>query len=135
MMTTFDASSRDECTVKRDISNTPLQALNLLNDPTQVEAAKALAQTLLTEQKTDRSRIDAIYKRALARHPSPKEREVLLGFLKRERQRFENKENQAEAFLKVGLLIPDSDHPQVELAALTSMSRAVLNLHETITRY
>ena len=135
MMTTFDANGRDECVVKRDMSNTPLQALNLLNDPTQVEAAKALAEMLLLNEKDDDSRIEAVFSRALARKPTPKERQTLAAFLKRERARFQNEENQAEAFLKVGLKIPDSDHPPVELAALTSMSRAILNLHETITRY
>jgi hypothetical protein len=135
MMTTFDANGRDECVVKRDMSNTPLQALNLLNDPTQVEAAKALAEILLSNEKDDDSRIDAAYTRTLARKPTTKERKTLKAFLERERARFQNEENQAEAFLKVGLRIPDSDHPPVELAALTSMSRAILNLHETITRY
>ncbi|MDA1068933.1 MAG: PSD1 and planctomycete cytochrome C domain-containing protein [Verrucomicrobia bacterium] len=135
MMTTFDANGRDECVVKRDMSNTPLQALNLLNDPTQVEAAKALAEMLLSSEKDDDSRIDAVFTRALARKPTPKERQTLTAFLQRERARFQNEENQADAFLKVGLRIPDSDHPPVELAALTSMSRAILNLHETITRY
>ena len=135
MMTTFDANGRDECVVMRDMSNTPLQALNLLNDPTQVEAAKALAEHLLKSQKNDGSRIEAAYSRALAREPTLKERQTLMRFLERERIRFQNKENQAEAFLTVGLRLPDPDHPQVELAALTSMSRAILNLHETITRY
>jgi len=135
MMTTFDASTRDECVVKRDLSNTPLQALNLLNDTTQVEAAIALAEILLTSQKNDDSRIDAAYTRTLARKPTPKERSTLKAFLERERERFQNKENQADSFLKVGLRIPDSDQAPVELAALTSMSRAILNLHETITRY
>ena len=135
MMTTFDANGRDECVVKRDLSNTPLQALNLLNDPTQVEAAKALAEQLLTQHDDDPSRINAAYKRALAREPSARERNTLVAFLDRERSRFRNKENQADAFLRVGLHLPNPDQPPIELAALTSMSRAILNLHETITRY
>lgn len=135
MMATFDAVSRDECTVKRDISNTPLQALNQLNDPTQIEAAKALAEHLLVDKQDDDSRIETAYVRALARLPSAKEKTALKAFLKRERHRFQNETNQAEAFLKIGLTVPDPDLPAVELAALTSMSRAVLNLHETITRY
>ncbi|MDB2499483.1 PSD1 and planctomycete cytochrome C domain-containing protein [bacterium] len=135
MMSTFDASSRDECVVMRDLSNTPLQALNLLNDPTQVEAAKALAEILLTEESNDSDRIHAAYTRALARKPSEKETATLKGFLSRERERFEKAENQADALLQVGLYFTDPDLPIVELAALTSMSRAILNLHETITRY
>ncbi len=135
MMSTFDASGRDECVVKRDLSNTPLQALNLLNDTTQVEAAKALAEILLTEEDSDKDRIEAAYNRALARKPSREERSTLQAFLNRERERSSNDENQADDLLDVGLHYPDPDLPRVELAALTSMSRAILNLHETITRY
>ena len=135
MMTTFDASGRDECVVKRDLSNTPLQALNLLNDPTQVEAAKALTEILIAEGENDADRIEKAYTRALARKPSEKEKSTLQAFLNRERERFKNEENQAEALLSVGLHYPDPDLPRVELAALTSLSRAILNLHETITRY
>ena len=135
MMTTFDASGRDECVVKRDLSNTPLQALTLLNDPSKIEAAKALAEILLTQEKDDAARIETAYTRALARKPSEIEMATLKTFLKRERERFQNEENQAEALLDIGLYYPDPDLPQIELAALTNMSRAILNLHETITRY
>ncbi len=65
MMTAFDASGRDECVVKRDLSNTPLQALNLLNDPSQVEAAKSLAEQLI-EINGDNARIESAYEKALA---------------------------------------------------------------------
>jgi hypothetical protein len=134
MMTTFDASGRDECVVKRDLSNTPLQALTLLNDPTQVEAAKALAEILI-EKKNDQHRIETAFSYALARKPSPTELETLEAFVNRERVRFENEENQSEAFLKVGLTNSSANDSPVELAALASLSRAILNLHETITRY
>lgn len=134
MLTAFDAGGRDECIVKRDLSNTPLQALNLLNDPTQVEAARALAEKLI-EVKGDNDRIETAYLHALARPPSAKERRTLKAFLNRERQRFAKEENQSDAFLEIGLKAPDPNHPPEELAALTSMSRAILNLHETITRY
>jgi len=134
MMTAFDASGRDECVVKRDLSNTPLQALNLLNDPSQVEAAKSLAEQLI-EINGDNARIESAYEKALARKPSAKERRTLKAYIERERERFAQSENQAAAFLSIGLNPPDPNHPAVELAALTSMSRAILNLHETITRY
>jgi len=120
--------------VKRDLSNTPLQALNLLNDPSQVEAAKSLAEQLI-EINGDNARIESAYEKALARKPSAKERRTLKAYIERERERFAQSENQAAAFLSIGLNPPDPNHPAVELAALTSMSRAILNLHETITRY
>ncbi len=134
MLSAFDASSRDECTVKRDLSNTPLQALNLLNDPTQVEAAKGLAEQLMTEP-TDEARIVKAYKRALSRSPSPEEMQFLKDFLERERVRFQQESNQANDFLLIGLSRFDSEYDPIELASLASLSRAVLNLHETITRY
>jgi len=134
MLTAFDAGGRDECIVKRDLSNTPLQALNLLNDPTQVEAARALAEILI-EVNGDNARIETAFLHALARPPSTKERRTLKAFLNRERRRFAQDENESESFLEIGLKTPDPKHPPEELAALTNMSRAILNLHETITRY
>ncbi len=134
MMTTFDANGRDECVIKRDLSNTPLQALTLLNDPSQVEAAKALAERLM-EEASDAARIESAYERALARKPTAKEAATLQGFLDRERERFRNEENDPDAFLSIGIYDPDPENPPIELAALASLSRAVLNLHETITRY
>ena len=100
----------------------------------QVEAAKALAEILI-EKKSDRRRIETAFSYALARKPSPTELETLEAFVNRERVRFENEENQSEAFLKVGLTNSSANDSPVELAALASLSRAILNLHETITRY
>ena len=134
MLSTFDAGGRDECIIKRELSNSPLQALTLLNDPTQVEAARALAEILMVE-RSDNARIDTAYERALARKPTAKERRTLKAFLQRERKRFRAESNQAAPFLEVGLHPSSDELAPTELAALTSLSRAVLNLHETITRY
>ena len=111
MLTTFDAGGRDECIIKRELSNSPLQALTLLNDPTQVEAARALAEILMAE-KNDNARIETAYQRALARKPTAKERRTLKAFLQRERKRFSNESNQADPFLEVGL---EGDDAQVLL--------------------
>ena len=135
MMAAFDAGGRDECTVKRELSNTPLQALNLLNDPTHIEAARAFAQKLLTEARSDKARIKVAYLHALGRPPTAKENRTLQSFLKRERKRFQKEQNEATPYLEIGLAVPDPNDPETELAALTSLCRAVLNLHETITRY
>ena len=135
MMAAFDAGGRDECVVKRDLSNTPLQALNLLNDPTHVEAARAFAQKLLTEARSDKARIKVAYLHALGREPTVTENRTLQSFLKRERKRFRKEQNETAPYLEIGLNAPEPNEPQVELAALTSLCRAILNLHETITRY
>jgi len=135
MIAAFDGSGRDECVVKRNPSNTPLQALNLLNDPTQVEAARALAEILIQEAAGDTERIRLAYLRALAREPSAEEMQTLRSFLKRERKRFRNSANNRESFLQIGLKQNSDRIQENKLAAFTSLSRAVLNLHETITRY
>ena len=134
MLTTFDAGGRDECIIKRELSNSPLQALTLLNDPTQVEAARALAEILMDE-RNDNARIETAFRRALARKPTAKEKRTLKAFLQRERKRFRAETNQADPFLAVGLHPASENLDSTELAALTSLSRAILNLHETITRY
>ena len=105
MLSSFDASSRDECTVKRDLSNTPLQALNLLNDPTQVEAARGLAERLIIET-SDEKRVTTAYLKALSRSPSPEEIELLTDFLERERTRFRQETNIANSFLLTGIRLP-----------------------------
>ncbi|MFD2255930.1 PSD1 and planctomycete cytochrome C domain-containing protein [Luteolibacter algae] len=135
MLMAFDAPSRDECAVSRPVSNTPMQALNLLNDPTFVEAARALADQVLTASADDSSRIESLYLRVLARSPSPREVTRLASFLAKERQRFQTAPDQADELLGIGLYHSKNKIPEPEKAAWTSVSRAVLNLHESITRY
>ncbi len=136
MLANFDAPNRDECTCNRTVSNTPQQALTLLNDPTFVEAARLLAQRLMEECKgSDADRINLAYELALARQPRDKERSSLLGFLKAQREQFAKGESNAAQLLHVGLTAADAKLDANELAAWTSVARVVLNLHETITRY
>ena len=135
MLANFDAPNRDECTCNRTVSNTPQQALTLLNDPSFVEAARLLAGRVLNECKgSDAERINHAYELALARPPKEKERDSLLTFLKEQREQFARGDSDAAKLLKVGLTPEPSDNP-IELAAWTSVARVVLNLHETITRY
>ncbi|MDB6119425.1 MAG: hypothetical protein JWO08_3206 [Verrucomicrobiaceae bacterium] len=135
MLANFDAPNRDECTCNRTVSNTPQQALTLLNDPTFVEAARLLAQRVMNECKgNDAERLNHAYELSLGRKPKDKERESLLGFLKTQRQQFSDGSSDPDKLLHVGLAPELSDDPN-ELAAWTSLMRVVLNLHETITRY
>jgi hypothetical protein len=137
MMANFDAPAREEGVCSRTNANTPQQALTLLNDPTFVEAARALAAELLRNPNTptDGGRIDALFQRALARPPKEKERESLIKFVETQRREFANNPQDAAKLLKVGLASAPKDPPGPELAAWTSVCRVVLNLHETITRY
>ncbi|MBB5038109.1 PSD1 and planctomycete cytochrome C domain-containing protein [Prosthecobacter dejongeii] len=132
MLANFDAPARDECTATRNVSNTPQQALTLLNDPTFVEAARTLAESLT--QGSDSERLETIFLRTLARSPKPAETHSLLGFLQSQRDVFKASPEDAQKLLATGLRPIPTSH-QAELAAWTSLCRVVLNLHETITRY
>lgn len=136
MLMAFDAPGRDECAVSRPQSNTPLQALNQLNDPSFVEAAIALSYSILRDHPgDDASRLDYAYQRVLTREPNPNEQAVLTEFLEAERDRFSDAPEDAGALITSANFTPSDQVQNTELAAWTSLTRALLNLHETITRY
>jgi len=131
----FDAPAREECTAERPRSNTPLAALVMLNDPSQVEAARALAERILRQSPAGlKTRFNILGQRVLSR-PFNNHEQVLLAKLLREHiEDFEAKPAEANKLIHIGIAPVSSDIPPVELAAWTSVARAVLNLHETITR-
>jgi hypothetical protein len=136
MLANFDAPTREDCIASRNVANTPQQALTLLNDPTFVEAARVFAAHLLAgPAKTDADRIQQVYERALARPPKTQEQESLLRFLAEQRGRFRAHPEDARKLLAVGLAPAPQSVAAPELAAWASVCRAILNLHETITRY
>jgi hypothetical protein len=135
MLMAFDAPGRDECTAARPQSNTPLQALNLLNDPSFLEAAKALADRILSAPADDGARLNRAFQAALLRSPSGQEATLLQNYLDRERDRFADDPQAAQAMLAVGQYQVKAVHPAAEIAAWMSLCRAIFNLHETITRY
>ncbi len=131
----FDAPSREECTVERPRSNTPLQALVLLNDPIYVEASRVLAERMVHEGGTDpAARIAFAYRRALARPPEAAELKLLADLFERHLREYQGDPAAAAALLKTGDRPPAKDIGAAELAAWTSVARVILNLHETITR-
>ncbi len=133
-MLTFDAPNREECVAQRPISNTPLQALVLLNDPAFVEASRVLAQTTVDQFTSPDLRLDHIYRRTLQRRPTSDERSVLLDLVKTHQAHFSANPEKARELLDVGEYPVPEHLPVTEVAAWTSAARAVLNLHETITR-
>ncbi len=134
-LTTFDAPSREECTVERPRSNTPLQALVLLNDPTYVEAARALAERLVREGgDTAEKRIQFAYRQVLCRKATPAEEQIVAGLYRKHLAEFQVNKESATALLTVGDRPAAKDIETAELAAWTSVARVLLNLHETITR-
>ncbi|HEV8606074.1 MAG TPA: PSD1 and planctomycete cytochrome C domain-containing protein [Tepidisphaeraceae bacterium] len=133
---TFDAPSREECTAERARSNTPQQALVLLNDPTYVEAARVFAERIVREGGASVSdRLKWAFVRTLAREGRPEEISVLAGLFEKHQKEFAADKASAEKLISSGEAPVAKDLDPCELAAWTSISRALLNLHETITRY
>jgi hypothetical protein len=131
----FDAPTREECTADRPISCTPAAALVSLNDPTFVEAARALASQVLTAgPPEDEARIHWAWRRVLGREANSKEVALLARLLAKHRAEFTVDEGAAEALVSVGISVRPSDVSIPELAAWTSVSRVILNLNETLTR-
>lgn len=132
----FDAPSREECTVERPRSNTPLQALALLNDPTYVEAARALASRAIRDGgESNPERLKFAFRQVLGRPPSSEEQAILLPLYEKHLQEYAAEQEAAKLLLQVGELPTPEDLDDAELAAWTSVARVILNLHETITRY
>jgi hypothetical protein len=132
----FDAPSREECVVERAQSNTPLQALVLLNDPTYVEAARVLATRVLQEAPEDfQSQLDVAFQRALSRKPVVAERSVLGALHEKHLAEYSADPEAARQLLDVGESPVAGDLAPAELAAWTNVTRVILNLHESIMRY
>ncbi len=134
-MVAFDAPAREECTAEREISNTPLQSLVLLNDPTYVEAARVFASHLMAQADRDDARIEAAFKKAFSREPTAEERNVVDKLLALARNEFRAGPDRAAELLSVGASDIDAGVDNVELAAWTSVARALINKHEFVTRY
>ncbi|TWU18490.1 PSD1 and planctomycete cytochrome C domain-containing protein [Allorhodopirellula heiligendammensis] len=136
MLKAFDAPSREECTAARSRSNTPLQALTLLNDPTFVEAARVFAARIMREGgKTTAERIQWAYREALSHKPAPEIAEELEKLSIEHIHSYTEQHVDAEDLVATGVSPPAEDLDAAELAAWTSVARVILNLHETITRY
>lgn len=136
MLLAFDAPSREECTAERPRSNTPLQSLVLLNDPSYVEAARVFAEKIMTQGgANERDRLKWAYQRALSREPNKQELEALMNLRQKHVEKYKADTKAAEELLKTGDSPVQKNLDQAELAAWTSVSRTILNLHETITRF
>ena len=134
-MEVFDAPSREVCTSRRERTNTPLQALTLMNDVTYVEAARALARRLIREGgPTDEDRMSFGFRLVTSRQPEPAEIEVLMRGLRRHRSVYENDPEAAAKLVRVGESVMDPELDTVELAAHTALANGLLNLDETIHR-
>jgi hypothetical protein len=128
MFTTFDAPSGEACVARREVSNTPLQALTLLNDSAFVEAAQALGGSAAKRNGTTETRAAELFRRCLVRQPSDQELKMLTDFYQAQKRRFESKEVDTSAVAGPG------DGDTQERAAWTAVARVLLNLDECITK-
>jgi hypothetical protein len=130
----FDATARETCWVRETRTNTPLQALNLLNDVTYVEAARKLAERTLHEGATADERLELAFRRVTARRPTDTERAVLRRALERQLADFRADSAAARKLLKVGAAAADTTLDPAELAAYAAACRLILNLDEAVTK-
>ncbi len=135
MLKAFDATSREECTAQRPISNTPLAALVLLNDPTFVEAARMFAVRVLRDGgESPEARIRWAWREAVSREASEGEVAALAQLYAESLGEYRNDPAAAEKVLSVGLAARDGEADLPERAAWTSVARAVFNVSEFIGR-
>jgi len=134
-LVTFDAPDRETCVVRRARTNTPLQALVLMNDPTYVEASRKLAERMLTQGgKTTEQRLAFAFRLATARQPQGREVDVLKKVLQRQQQVFQQNGEAAKELLGVGDAPRNDKLDTAELAAWTMVASTILNLDETLTK-
>ena len=132
-MMAFDTSSREVCTVRRSRTNTPLQALVLMNDVQFLEAARVLAeQILLAETDNEQKRLADAFVAFAGRKPDATEQRVLLELLAEERAYYEAHPDEAKKLIALGDTKPNQKIAATELAALTTVCQAILNLDATI---
>ncbi len=134
MLVNFDAPSRDECSADRSLSNSPQQALTLLNDPQFVEAAIAFAERLVEFDTDFNQQLQRGFLLALSREPTQRERQSLSELYQRQLNYFSDHPDEADKTLGAGMLEVHAND-KASQAALTQVCRVILNLHETITRY
>ena len=132
---TFDAPDREKCLVRRALTNTPLQALVLMNDPTYLEAARVLAQRVLREGGKDSvTRLSFAFRSVTLRRPTVPEMAVLRNLLNKQLATYRADRRAAQDLLGVGESPVETGLNQSELAAWTMVLSAILNLDETITK-
>jgi Protein of unknown function (DUF1553)/Protein of unknown function (DUF1549)/Concanavalin A-like lectin/glucanases superfamily/Planctomycete cytochrome C len=130
----LNAPNRETCTVQRERTDTPLQALVTLNDPQFVEAARNLAQHALKCGQTEPERIDFMAERLIARPLNPKEQKVVEAGLKDLLTHYQESPEDAEALIKVGESKADDSMDKPTLAAYTMMANQLMNLDEVLNK-
>ena len=133
-MMIFDATTRDVCATRRQVTNTPLQPLVMLNDPQFVEAARKLGERILYHGGTaDEARARWAYREVLGKFPVAAQLTILLELITEQREFFKSKPSDAAALLKTGDSKPDATLDPIEAATFTTFAQSLLNLDANIT--
>lgn len=130
----FDGSNRDQCEVGRGRTNTPLQALVMLNDPTVLEASRVLASALIKDHESIEEQIEEAFLRILSRPIKPKEADILQDYFEDQLKRFKTHQEQIRPALEVGEYPLDESIILPETAALMQVIVSMYNLEETVTK-
>jgi hypothetical protein len=133
-MIMFDASNRDQCEVKRLKTNTPLQALIMMNDPAVLEASRVLAQQLLGEQSTVEEKINKAFRLIICRQPSATEKKILKAYYDEQLQLFQQNKLNAAVTLKVGEYPLNKQLNAQQLAAVMKTINTIYNVEEAIVK-
>ncbi len=130
----FDASNRDQCEVVRSKTNTPLQALVMMNDPTVLEASRVLSQKLMQEKGTTEAKITEAFRRIVCRKPTEKELTILKGYYAEQASLFKQKKLNAAKTLDVGEYPAAKISDRNSWAALMQVVSTIYNMEEAITK-
>lgn len=134
LMSNFDAPNREQSCIQRERSNTPLQALQLMNDVQHYEAARGLAQRMMRAATEPAARIDFAYRTVLARPPADEESAVVLDLYQRQMRKYGAMPEEAKKAVTFGESPPDAGLAERELAAWTLVANLILNLDEAVVR-
>jgi len=134
-MSNFDAATRESCVVRQNLTNTPLQALDLMNDTAFLEAARVLAQRVMEEGgETSEDRITYAFRRITGRTPRKPEIRILLDAFNFQLDAFQSKPESAVEYVSQGEFPRDPKLNVSQLAAYTALASTILNLDETSTK-
>jgi hypothetical protein len=131
-MAIFDASNRDQCEVQRMRTNTPLQALEMMNDPTMLESARVLAQKMLQDNNQPRDKIYTAFRRVICRKPTDKEMSILISYYQDQLKSINKRD--AEKLLAAGEYPTPAGMDKISLAAMMKVIDTIYNLEEAITK-
>ena len=134
MMLMYDASNRDQCEVRRLTTNTPLQALVMLNDPTVLEASRVLSEKLVVTPLSVEEKVEKAFRLILCRQPNEKEKVLLTTYFQDELERFARHPEEAGKFITIGEFPKQEAEDDIEVAALMQVIHTIYNMEEAITK-